>query len=77
MLGSEIRQARLAAGLSQEQLALRAGVDRTYVSMLEREIHSPTVDTLFALCRVLGVRPSQIMSRVEQGYRPERKRRRP
>lgn len=75
MLGDEIRKARQAAGLSQEQLALRAGVDRTYVSMLEREIHSPTLDTLISLCRVLAIRPSELVARVEQGYRARRKRR--
>jgi transcriptional regulator with XRE-family HTH domain len=76
VLGDEIRKARLAAGLSQEQLALRAGVDRTYVSMLERGLNSPTVDTLIALCGVMSVPASEIVARVEHGYRPRRKRRR-
>ena len=35
-LGLRIRQARLAAGLSQEELAFRAGVHRTYLGLIER-----------------------------------------
>ena len=73
MLGDELRKAREAAGLTQEQLADGAGVDRTYVSILERNLQSPTVDTLVRLCRVLGVRPSEFLARFEDGYRPKRR----
>jgi transcriptional regulator with XRE-family HTH domain len=40
MLGDALRQRRLAAGLSQEGLANKAGIDRTYVSILERDLQS-------------------------------------
>ena len=65
MLGDELRQAREAAGLTQEELALRAGVHRTYVSLLERERKSPTVAVLSKLCLAIGVRPSELLRRVE------------
>lgn len=65
MLGEELRRARLAAGLSQEQLAERAQVHRTYVSMLERNRRSPTVDTLIRICRALGISASELLARVE------------
>ena len=35
MLGQELKAARVAAGMTQEQLAFAAGVDRSYVSLLE------------------------------------------
>ena len=54
-LGAELRRARLKAGLSQEELSFRASVDRSYISQLERDKKSPTVDMLFRLCRTLGV----------------------
>jgi len=66
MLGEELRRAREAAGLSQEQLAFRANLDRSYVSQLENGHKSPTVNVLFRICDALGVRPSEIFARVER-----------
>lgn len=65
MLGDELRRARVAAGLTQEKLAENAGVDRTYVSLLERDKQSPSVEMLFRVCRALGIRPSTLIARVE------------
>ena len=65
MLGEELRRARQAAGLSQEQLAFRANLDRSYISQLENGHKSPTVDVLFRLCEALGVKASEILARVE------------
>ena len=48
-LGRELRKARLKAGLSQEKLAFSAGIDRTYVSLLENGHKSPTVDVLIRI----------------------------
>ena len=41
MLGEELRAARLRAGLTQEELAHRANVDRSYISQLEHNLKSP------------------------------------
>lgn len=65
MFGEELRKSRLAAGLTQEELAFRAGIARNYVSLLELDRKSPTLKTLFALCRPLGVRPSTLVRRLE------------
>jgi transcriptional regulator with XRE-family HTH domain len=73
MLGHELRAAREEAGLTQEALADAAGVHRTYVSLLERELKSPTVDVLFRLCRAVGVRPSELLARFEKQYRSKRR----
>jgi transcriptional regulator with XRE-family HTH domain len=70
MLGQELRAARLRAGLTQEELAHRAGVDRSYISQLERGLKSPTVDMLLRLCRATGASASQIIARVEQVQPP-------
>ena len=64
-LGAELRRARLRAGLTQEELSFRAEVDRSYISQLERDLKSPTVDTLLRLCQALGVSASKIIARVE------------
>jgi len=53
------------AGLTQEELADRAGVHRTYVSLLERDRKSPTMEVLFRLCKALHIAPSKFIARVE------------
>ena len=66
MLGQELRKAREAAGLSQEQLAFEAGVHRTYVSLLERDKKSPTLAVLFRVCKALNISASQLIASVEK-----------
>lgn len=73
MLGKELRKAREAAGLTQERLAFRAGVDRTFVSILERGLQSPSVDTLIRICRVLDVSASDVIARIEGHHRPKKR----
>lgn len=65
MLGDELRKAREQAALTQEALSFAAGVDRSYISLLENGHKSPTVDLLFRLCDVLGTTPSRLLARVE------------
>ncbi len=52
-----LRKLRRAKGLSQEELADRAEINRNYVGMLEREEHAATVDMLEKLANVLEVDP--------------------
>jgi transcriptional regulator with XRE-family HTH domain len=66
MLGEELRKARREANLTQEQLSFEAEVDRTYISELENDKKSPTLDVLFRLCDALGIRASELIARVEQ-----------
>jgi transcriptional regulator with XRE-family HTH domain len=66
MLGEELRRVRERAGLTQEELAFKAGVHRTYVSLLERNKKSPTLNMLFRLCDVLEVSVSKLVARVEK-----------
>ena len=76
MLGDELRNCREAAGLSQERLADKAGIDRTYVSILERDRQSPTVDMLIRVCRAMDVRASDVLARIEDDYKLARRRKR-
>ena len=75
MLGDELRQARLKANLTQEQLAFEAELDRTYISHLENGHKSPTVEVLFRIAAALGIPASEILARVERSQRPKRHRR--
>ncbi len=60
-LASNLRRRRAEVGLSQEALALRAGVDRTYVSSVERCIYAASVDVVERLAAELGVEPYELL----------------
>lgn len=54
---SNVRRRRLALGLSQEELAERAGVHRTYVGMLERSEKNVTIYNIERIAHALEVEP--------------------
>jgi transcriptional regulator with XRE-family HTH domain len=54
ILAANVRAARLAAGVSQEELAFRAGIDRTYASQIERAIANPSLGITCAVADALG-----------------------
>ncbi|MEO8724123.1 MAG: helix-turn-helix transcriptional regulator [Sphingobium sp.] len=57
IFGTNLRRLRHASGLSQEELAHRAGINRNYVGLLERAANSPTLDTIERLATELAVDP--------------------
>jgi ribosome-binding protein aMBF1 (putative translation factor) len=61
-LGMAIRNARLGMGLSQEALAVDAGLDRSYMGGIERGEHNPTAMNLVKIAAALGLEPSQLLS---------------
>jgi transcriptional regulator with XRE-family HTH domain len=63
--GKLIAGLRKAAQLSQEELAERAALHRTYVSQLERGLKSPTIVTLLRLSRALNTTPSKLIRQLE------------
>jgi transcriptional regulator with XRE-family HTH domain len=64
--GQALREIRKGKEISQEQLGLIAGFDRTYISLIERGINSPTIRTVVKLAGVLEVKPSMIVGRMEE-----------
>jgi transcriptional regulator with XRE-family HTH domain len=56
LVGRNVKRLRVAAGLSQAELAERMGVDRAYISGLELGQRNPTVVTLWHLGQALGVK---------------------
>ncbi|MBB3403917.1 MULTISPECIES: helix-turn-helix transcriptional regulator [Rhizobium] len=68
VLARNLKAARLAKGLSQEELAHRAGIDRTYISSLERSIYNASIDVVDRLAKVLETEASDLLKR-----RPEKK----
>lgn len=57
-----LRRYRAEKGIAQEKLALIAGVDRTMVSKIERQLTNPSIETLLKLANVLGVRVSDLLT---------------
>ena len=49
-----VRRLRVAAGLSQDAFAVDAGLDRTYISRIERGLENPTVAALEKIAQALG-----------------------
>ena len=66
IFGQVLREQRNSRGISQEDLALSADVDRTFVSQMERGIRQPSITTLIKLSGALGVQPSVLVARVEK-----------
>jgi len=52
--------------ITQEALALKSGLDRTYISLLERGERQPTLSTILKLSKVLKVSGAEIVRRVEK-----------
>jgi transcriptional regulator with XRE-family HTH domain len=56
-----LKRLRRERGLSQEELADLAGLNRNYVGMVERRENAPTIDTLEALAKALQVDPVRLL----------------
>ena len=67
--GAAVRALRQEKGLSQEQLALQAGVDRSYVGGIERGERNASLTNVFKLADALEVEASEIHARAEAGAR--------
>lgn len=68
VLAANLRKHRKAAGLSQEELAHRASVDRTYISALERSVYAAGIDVVDRLAKELGVEAADLLRRPRQAH---------
>jgi transcriptional regulator with XRE-family HTH domain len=65
-LGQVLIKHRTLLKISQEELADRAGIHRTYVSQIERGLKSPTLSVLFHISKSLNTTASVLMAEVER-----------
>jgi transcriptional regulator with XRE-family HTH domain len=65
-----LRRLRVKRALSQEALAVDAGVDRSYVGRIERGIENPTVETLDKLAAALQVAAAELLLVPKAGEKP-------
>ena len=61
-----MKQARLRADMTQETLAAKALLTREYVSLLERNQRSPTIEVFVRLVRAVGLSPAEVILEVEK-----------
>lgn len=69
--GERVREHRKALGWSQELLAEKAGLDRTYIGRCENGRQNATLKTIYSLAEVLGVEATELlpaMSEVTRGH---------
>ncbi|MBS1541882.1 MAG: helix-turn-helix transcriptional regulator [Bacteroidetes bacterium] len=64
--GKVIKQLREERGLSQQELADYAELDRSYISDMERGRYNPTLHTIYKLAEILKVKPSEILQKVDK-----------
>ena len=67
--GKALREARDKKNLSQEELAEAAGIDRSFVSLVERGIQSPNIVALLKIAEVLGVPAAVLIAETESKMR--------
>ncbi len=65
-LGHALREARGDSRISQEELGLRTGVHRNYIGGIERGERNPSVTTIATLAEALGLKLSELFTRVER-----------
>ncbi len=69
--GQALRSLRTRRKWSQTELALRADVARSFISLVELGKNSPSVRLMFKLCDALDVTPSDLMKDVEKRMRTQ------
>ena len=70
IVARNIRKLRVERGISQENLAVDAEIDRTYVSRLERGLENPTIGVLERIAAALEIEIMQFFVRPKVGEKP-------
>lgn len=71
--GQVLRELRKKAGLSQERLGFDSGMDRVYISLLERGERSPSLLLVYDLAAALDISASELVALAEQKVAPKRR----
>jgi transcriptional regulator with XRE-family HTH domain len=71
ILGRNVRNAREALQLSQEELGHEIDIDRTYISGIERGVRNPSLDVITKIAHRLKTTPAALLTRQAQSRRSE------
>ena len=69
VLAANLKALRRERGLSQEELAHRARIDRTYISALERCVYGASIDVVARLAQELDVEPARLLDKPKEKQR--------
>jgi len=69
LLGTAIKTTRASLGISQEELAHRAGLHRTYISDLERGARNPSVESIEKIARALQIPVAKLFEKAGESKR--------
>lgn len=64
--GKALRYFRMSSKISQERLAQESGLDRSYISLLERGIRQPSLTTILKIAQALDLPPRELVAKVEE-----------
>jgi len=68
---SVLKRKREALGITQDALATRSELDRTYISMLERGLRKPSLQTVFSLAKSLEIEVTELIREVENDWKTQ------
>lgn len=71
LVGRVIQRAREEKKQSQELVSGLAGIGRTHLSAIERGQRKPTLETFFRLAEAMGMKPSDLLARIEKELDPD------
>lgn len=69
VFAGELQKLRHKAGLTQEEVAAKAGVSRQYVSMLEAGKYMPTIEIFIRLAHAVGISPAEFITRIDRSMK--------
>lgn len=65
IFGQNVRRVRQQVGLSQEELAFRAKLHRTYISSIERGVRNVSLENIFAIAEALEIPPGELLKPID------------
>ncbi|WP_354273112.1 helix-turn-helix domain-containing protein [Stenotrophomonas rhizophila] len=66
IFGEVLREVRTERSISQQDLALEADLDRTYISLLERGLRQPTLSTIISLADAMGADAASLVRQTKE-----------
>jgi transcriptional regulator with XRE-family HTH domain len=67
-IGIVLKRIRIEKCISQEEVAFRSSLNRTYISILERNLSKPSLGIIFALAAALEIKPSCFIREIEEHH---------
>lgn len=64
--GAAVREERLRLEVSQEELGFRSGLDRTYISGIERGVRNPSLTAILTIANGLGIKAADLLRHMDK-----------